>query len=272
MATIAVEVGRDLVVDRRSIEDELSARLLEDLRVVNAARVEAQRQSRWGWEQLPEYVELGKQERDVLRLPRGYVLRFKRRLRDAGHDVTWEDRTVWRTGAPLGALRHPPKPSQPPMIAAMIGHRQGFMQARTGAGKEAPVSEPVLTPEGWRCMGDLRVGDLVIGSDGDPTAVTGVFPQGTKPVWRLNFSDGSYARCGREHLWAVRTKGQKCVGKGYQVLTTEDVASSVARQWQIPVVAPVQHPERDLPIEPYQLGVMLGDGSLSGRTCHCVHR
>jgi hypothetical protein len=45
-----------------------------------------------------------------------------------------------------------------------------------GSGKT--LTEPILTPNGWTTMGKLKVGDKVIGSDGSPTTITGVFPQG----------------------------------------------------------------------------------------------
>ena len=72
-------------------------------------------------------------------------------------------------------------------------------------GRAQPVSTPVLTPDGWRPIGELRVGDLVVGSDGEPTPVLGVYPQGEKDVYRVSAQDGaSTLRCG-EHLWTVRT-------------------------------------------------------------------
>ena len=85
----------------------------------------------------------------------------------------------------------------------------------TGMGKQQPVTEPVLTPTGWSVMGKLKPGDYVIGSTGLPTKVLGVFPQGAKPVFRLNLSDGTFARAGSEHLWAVRTKVQRYRGEGF---------------------------------------------------------
>lgn len=72
-----------------------------------------------------------------------------------------------------------------------------------GAGKEQPVSESVLTPHGWSVMGNLKPLDYVIGSDGRPTQVTNVYPQGVKDVYTITFADGSKVRCGEDHLWTV---------------------------------------------------------------------
>lgn len=70
-------------------------------------------------------------------------------------------------------------------------------------GKEQPVSERVLTPTGWRRIGDLEVGDKLIDPEGGVQSVVGVYPQGIKDVYTVVFSDGTKARCGIEHLWPV---------------------------------------------------------------------
>ncbi len=74
-------------------------------------------------------------------------------------------------------------------------------------GRAQPVDQPVLTPDGWRAIGSLRVGDLVVGSDGKPTPVLGVYPQGRRPVYRLTAQDGASTRCCAEHLWTVTIGG-----------------------------------------------------------------
>src|SRR5215469_11346601 len=56
-------------------------------------------------------------------------------------------------------------------------------------GRALPIQAPILTPEGWRPIGSLEVGDLVTGSNGEPTPVLGVYPQGEKEVYRLSTQD-----------------------------------------------------------------------------------
>jgi len=58
-------------------------------------------------------------------------------------------------------------------------------------GRAQPVFTKVLSPEGFRPIGDLLVGDLVIGSNGQPTPVLGVFPQGEKDIYRVAAQDGA---------------------------------------------------------------------------------
>src|ERR687885_116461 len=76
-------------------------------------------------------------------------------------------------------------------------------------GRAMPLRTPVLTPDGWRPIGDLRLGDLVVGSDGLPTPVLGVYPQGRKQVYRLTTQDGASTLACGEHLWFVRTRGDR---------------------------------------------------------------
>src|SRR3982751_309055 len=72
-------------------------------------------------------------------------------------------------------------------------------------GRAQPLTAKVLTPDGWRRIGDLTVGDLVVASDRLPTPVLGVYPQGRKEIYRVTTQDGgSTLACG-EHLWTVRT-------------------------------------------------------------------
>lgn len=159
-----------------------------------------------------------------------------------------------------------PRAYQGPAVDFMLNTPRCALWAGMGLGKEQPVSEPVLTPSGWRPIGDLVPGDYVYGSSGASVRVMGVFPQGVKDVFRLAFTDGSWTRAGAEHLWSVRTPRQKYDGHPGKVLSTEEIMRVGLRDAQgnlrfgIPLTAPIQRPETALPIEPYLMGVLLGDG------------
>ncbi len=58
---------------------------------------------------------------------------------------------------------------------------------------------PVLTPSGWRRIGDIKAGDHVFSRDGNIYDVVGVFPQGGKDSYRVTFDDGSWNACGIDH-------------------------------------------------------------------------
>lgn len=138
-------------------------------------------------------------------------------------------------------------------------------------GRAQPRFTKVLTPDGWRPIGDLQVGDLVVGSNGEPTPVLGVYPQGEKDIYRVTAQDGSWTLCCGEHLWTVRTASDKRRDKPWRVLETKEMIGNLraahARRYELPLLtAPVEFPERDVPMDPYALGLLLGDGCLTGST------
>jgi phosphate starvation-inducible protein PhoH and related proteins len=136
-------------------------------------------------------------------------------------------------------------------------------------GRAAPVGTPVLTPDGFRPIGSLAVGDLVIGSDGEPTPVIGVYPQGEKEIYRLTTQDGASTLCSGDHLWAVATRDDRRRGKPLRVLETREMIGNLRanhyHRYELPVhSAPVCFPYEKVPLDPYALGLLLGDGCLTG--------
>jgi replicative DNA helicase len=148
-----------------------------------------------------------------------------------------------------------------------------------GVGKSLPLSNRLYTPNGWVTMGDIKLGDAVIGRDGKPTNVIGVYPQGIRPIYRISFNDGTSTFCDKEHLWAVNSINQRNRsswenGKriklkpdlSFKVVKTEDIINSLTYggkkklNYKIPMVNPVQFEEQKIDLNPYILGLLLGDG------------
>lgn len=132
-----------------------------------------------------------------------------------------------------------------------------------------PLDEPVATPDGWKNMGDIKPGDLVIGSNGLPTKVSEVFFHANKQVYKVEFTDGSWTRCCDEHLWHTINLSEKRHNKPGSVRSTSELMKSLKTRFgqknhEIPIVSePVQFSDKIAPsIDPYVLGVLLGDGSL----------
>ena len=134
-------------------------------------------------------------------------------------------------------------------------------------GRAQPLTAKVLTPDGWRQIGDLTVGDLVVGSDGLPTPVLGVYPQGRKPVFRVTTQDGASTLACGEHLWTVRTPDDRNHGRPSRVLQTQEMVGNLRRghvhRYELPLVAPVEFVPQEVPVDPYALGLLLGDGSFT---------
>lgn len=139
--------------------------------------------------------------------------------------------------------------------------------------KAQPLDAPIATPTGWTTMGEVKVGDYVVSMDGTPTRVTGVYPQGLKKVYEVVTDDNQVIECSDEHLWLVldRTSPKGAV----RTLMTKDMIGKVNKtkgyRYAIPRTAPVQFaPANDtLPLSPYTMGVILGDGHVYGSNFSC---
>jgi len=138
-------------------------------------------------------------------------------------------------------------------------------------GRAQPIHSSVLTPTGLRAIGSLSVGDVVIGSDGRPTRVTGVYPRGRRPVYRVSAQDGASTLACGEHLWAVTTAADRRRGKPPRVLETREMIGHLraahVHRYELPLVSrPVEFVHRDVPMDGYALGLLLGDGCITLRT------
>lgn len=136
-----------------------------------------------------------------------------------------------------------------------------------------PLNSHVLTPYGWMNMGELHVGYKVIGVDGKPTTITHINDCGEHEVYRIEFSDGSSTLASHNHRWVF----DKVWGKKERVeLRTHEFANDFAynapsgqRQYKyrLPLAEAVEFDmSDDLPLDPYILGALLGDGSIVGNT------
>lgn len=148
-------------------------------------------------------------------------------------------------------------------LSAMADFQAGKKRvviATIESGGPQPYSAKVLTPAGWRLMGDLAVGDLVIAGDGTPTTIRRIFEQGVQPVFQLKTATGATTRCTADHLWLVNgyggADGAKWTAHSLSYLMKQKVSN-----YRLPVNGVVEFSEREVAIEPYLLGLLLGDGS-----------
>ena len=161
-----------------------------------------------------------------------------------------------------------------------------------GLGKAQPLTSKILTPAGWTTMGELKVGDRIIGTNGAPCNVTGIFPQGKKEVVRVKFKDGSVVECCEDHLWTLE-KGESRFGETLDNGKREYLGNALYKKtapisyfenkvsvlaygtkanktglrykWSLPEQSPIEFLplEYSLDIDPYMLGCLIGDGGLS---------
>lgn len=139
------------------------------------------------------------------------------------------------------------------------GVKEGFLPG------PQPLDAKVLTPTGWKLMGDLQVGDYVIAHDGSPSKVLGVYPQGEKPILKLRTTDGD-VECCEEHLWFTTTSENRKRKKPGSVKSAKEITQTLRNKFgklnhHLPRNKPVHFDAIDLPLPPYTLGALLGNGS-----------
>ena len=113
--------------------------------------------------------------------------------------------------------------------------------------KGLPIHTPIPTKNGWSTMGDLKIGDFVFDRFGQTCKVTGKSQIKTKNCFRVIFDDKTSVVCDDEHLWKLHNN------------TTVSI-SELKIGDQISVAKPINCEHAVLPIDPYVLGVWLGDG------------
>jgi replicative DNA helicase len=161
-----------------------------------------------------------------------------------------------------------------------------IVAARPAVGKALALDTPLPTPTGWTTMGDVQVGDLLLGADGRPTRVVAATDVlNNRPCYEVEFSDGTVVVADAQHQWLTETRAARksawAAARGYnhtrtqrtfaQVRTTEEILATLRcngseRRLNHAVLntRPLDLPARELPLAPYALGVWLGDGHAAG--------
>ena len=179
-----------------------------------------------------------------------------------------------------GPFRRELYPKHLEFFTAGATYRERCFLAANRIGKALKHGTRVATPNGWQPIELLQVGDSVMAGDGSVTRVVGVFPQGEVDLWDVSF-DGqrTITTCG-QHLWrylppAARYAQRHSHGKfepnprygKWAVGSTSELAGfkleSARQRPVVPATKPFELPPTVLPLDPYVLGVLLGDGGLS---------
>lgn len=146
--------------------------------------------------------------------------------------------------------------------------RYTILGGQTSMGKAQPLTSNVLCLDGWKRMGEIQIGDELSSVDGAPSRVIGVFPQGEKAIYKITFSDGRVVRCCGDHLWQTHGPGRD----QSRVMTTDQISDALSkRSYQGRLKVPLFEGEfgcvSALPVDPWLLGVLIGDGALTKGAC-----
>jgi hypothetical protein len=157
-------------------------------------------------------------------------------------------------------------------------HRNRFNIAKMPrqVGKALALDTPIPTPEGWTTIGDIKVGDQILSPDGNSVSVT--FKTETMinhQCYKIFFDNGEEIVADADHLWEVNSSYWRT---GKKVINTDEIYSRYLKKTNnkrgkgvegslyIDLSKAINGKNQNLPIDPYLLGVWLGDGySADGR-------
>jgi SWI/SNF-related matrix-associated actin-dependent regulator 1 of chromatin subfamily A len=154
---------------------------------------------------------------------------------------------------PDGTVGRLPYEHQKEGIKFLLTRNGAILADDMGLGKAQPLYSKILTPDGWKQMGDIKPNEYVIGSEGKSIKVIGVFPQGVKDVYEVTFSDNTKVRCCDEHLWSIRNKSMVYKNKPFKTLPLKEIMNLPLKiensyKWYLPIVKPIEFKEQPLPI------------------------
>jgi hypothetical protein len=159
---------------------------------------------------------------------------------------------------------------QKDMIKTFDENRFVIVKCPRQVGKALDIETPILTNNGFIKLKEITVGDIIYGPDGKPTKVTFITEiMENRPCYLVTFSNGDTIIADEEHLWTVNSQNWNTKNK---TLTTKEIIPFLehSNRPYIDFTESINFDEKILEIDPYTLGVWLGDGSASdGRfTCH----
>ena len=175
-------------------------------------------------------------------------------------------------------IRDESPPVHVDFLAKRFSARNEYDAMPRGFAKAQSLDSRILTPSGWVRMGDLREGGFVMGADGEPKKILGFSPTTEMDLYRLSTRDGRSTLCNLDHLWEVTCPSN--TGKKKVVKKTSEILQNFKSQrvdkrtgdsyteyrYFIDTCAPLQFEEKKLPLDPYTLGIWLGDGTSADGT------
>ncbi len=144
------------------------------------------------------------------------------------------------------------------------------LAARPAVGKALALDTPLATPTGWTTMGDVRVGDELLGADGHPTRVVAATEvMKGRPCYEVEFADGAVLVADAQHEWLTEADASGVAA----VRTTRELAatlftssvSGVEPRHRVRNAAALDLPGVLVPHAPYAVGVGLALSVSGGR-------
>jgi hypothetical protein len=150
-----------------------------------------------------------------------------------------------------------PDDGQLEVITSSAAAAEGALVTFAVRDEALALDTPIPCREGWTTVGKVGSGDRIFGSDGPVTVISVTSARHGRPCYRLTFDDGTSLVTDEGHLWSSRINSSAALPK---VRTTKQMADD-GRKFMVPKMKAFDGPEIDIPIDPYVLGLWLGDGA-----------
>ena len=208
----------------------------------------------------PEYIRLYQWDGDTLILPYGclrVVMRCKKQNDVVKVDMVTPEHVWYGCDIPLYDY-------QKDAVAKMLEAQYGILKSPAGSGKGLPLCAKVYTPYGYARIGDLHVGDEVLNSYGGVSKITEIYDRGKQQCYKVTFTDNTSVYCDKDHLWQVRNVRKD--NKEWEVIDTKTLFDTGVtnqngeRLWEIPITEPTAFLQQRITIDPWLMGILLGDG------------
>jgi len=145
-----------------------------------------------------------------------------------------------------------------------------------GSGKAQPDDTPIPTPNGFKRLDELNIGDYIFNLDGEPTLITGIFPQGIQDTYKVTFTDGRSTRCNIEHLWYTLARNGSTGYYSPVIRKLSEMMDDFERdhpsdpgkkhhKYIIPNNGVVRFSEQEVRVHPWAIGYIIGNGCCKQR-------
>ena len=143
-------------------------------------------------------------------------------------------------------------------VTTLPGEELGFLKG------PQPLYAKVSTPGGWKFMGDLKINDIIHAYDGSLCNITNISERNYEDIYKITLSDGRVTFASAYHKWFVEVEDRSASKSEYKTVTTLDMINDHDKLYFVPLHKAVEYNYSKLDLHPYLLGVLLGDGSISG--------
>lgn len=159
--------------------------------------------------------------------------------------------------------------AQKRVLRSFVANRNVIVCSSRQIGKALGLDTSILTTTGWKTMRTIQAGDIIFGSTGQPTTVTHVHDiMVDRSCYKVTTDSGENIIADESHEWFTQHRSERQKKLKGSVKTTKEIFNTLkcsgsnepAHRIKMSLQGIIQE-ETVLPIDPYVLGLWLGDGA-----------